>query len=233
MTGEHRAEIEAEIRRRGIAITSFGQPGAEQQIADAERQLGHALPAALRRLYRAFDGFCGPANAAFLWPLFGDDGLVRRNLFGRSQRWAPSWHGQVILFGDNGVGDYRGIPCDRPDRRHGMAPYRRGSILDRGTFDSRRLGEGTAAIRQGRETGRSFVSRFDGIYLDPTMCAPRDHRSSPPRIRSRAGDGAAALDSRFRGNDNQRVLRAKPFSEALPRRKLRPLVAALCPAYQQ
>jgi hypothetical protein len=110
MTGEHRAEIEAEIRRRGIAITSFGQPCAERQIADAEGQLGHALPAALRRLYRAFDGFRGPANTAFIWPLFGDAGLVRLNLFGLSRPWAPSWHGQVILFGDNGVGDYWGLP---------------------------------------------------------------------------------------------------------------------------
>ena len=109
MTGEHRAEIEAEIGRRGIAITSFGQPCEEREIANAEQQLGHALPVALRRLYRAFDGFRGPGNAVFLWPLFGDDGLVRRGLFGRSQRWAPSWHGRVILFGDNGVGDYWGL----------------------------------------------------------------------------------------------------------------------------
>ncbi|HZF35507.1 MAG TPA: SMI1/KNR4 family protein [Candidatus Angelobacter sp.] len=114
MMGEHRAEIEAEIRGRGIAITSCGQPCPEERIADAERQLSQALPAALRRLYSAFDGFRGPTNAAFLWPLFGDNGLVRFNLLGRRDPWAPSWHGRVILFGDNGVGDYWGLPVSDP-----------------------------------------------------------------------------------------------------------------------
>jgi hypothetical protein len=111
---DSRAELEGEIRWRGIAITSFGQPCSDEQIADAERQLGQALPVALRRLYHAFDGFRGPTNAAFLWPLFGDNGLVRSNLHGRKEPWAPRWCGQVIIFGDNGVGDYWGINLTEP-----------------------------------------------------------------------------------------------------------------------
>lgn len=119
--GSGRIVLEAEIRRRSIAVTSFVPPCSEGQIVDAERPLGHALPPALRRLYDTFDGFLGPTNAA---------------LYGRCPE-TTAWSGSI----SSGAGR------DRPSRCHRMAPRRRRGGFNRRPFDSRCLGEGAEEIR--------------------------------------------------------------------------------------
>ena len=66
---------------REITAESLGTACTHAQIARAEAKLDQKLPAVLPDLYLEFDGFAGPTGAGFLWPLFGDNGLVRYNLF--------------------------------------------------------------------------------------------------------------------------------------------------------
>jgi hypothetical protein len=91
----------------------FGAPCDEETIQRAEQAIGETLPTQLRALYLAFDGFFGPTDAAFFWPLFGNEGLVRMNVFYRSD--GPFPHELVsrcLFFGDNGCGAQWGFHRD-------------------------------------------------------------------------------------------------------------------------
>jgi hypothetical protein len=68
---------------------SFGAPCTEADIRRAEASLGEPLPAILCELYLAFDGFLGPTNASFFWPLFSREGLVEMNQFYRGDALFP------------------------------------------------------------------------------------------------------------------------------------------------
>ena len=61
----------------------IGPPCTEADVHRAEAALGETFPPPLRACYLAFDGFIGPTDARFLWPLFGYPGLVRSNQFYR------------------------------------------------------------------------------------------------------------------------------------------------------
>src|SRR5262249_45653371 len=58
----------AEVQRC-CRVASFGPPCTRAQIETAERALGLRFPPWLAELLSAFDGFRGPTNARFLWPL--------------------------------------------------------------------------------------------------------------------------------------------------------------------
>jgi hypothetical protein len=91
----------------------FGPPVSESDIRQAEAKLGEPLPAVLRDLYRAFDGFRGPTNAAFFWPLLGRDGLVEMNWFYRGDPLFPKdLVARCVFFGDDGCGAQWGISRD-------------------------------------------------------------------------------------------------------------------------
>lgn len=93
----------------------FGPPCTENDLRRAELALSAPLPPALRSLYAAFDGFRGPTNAGFFWPLFGRDGLVDRNLIYRDEPFPIEWTSQCIFFGDYGCGAMWGIKWDLPN----------------------------------------------------------------------------------------------------------------------
>jgi hypothetical protein len=96
---------------------SFGAPCTATDICRAEAALGEPLPAALRELYLAFDGFLGSTNAQFLWPLFGREGLVELNEFFRGDDLFPQGLvGQCLFFGDYGCGPLWGFKRDLPDK---------------------------------------------------------------------------------------------------------------------
>lgn len=116
MANRTRDELLAEIKTCGIEIVSIGEPLPANKLVEASQQLSQELPPPLQELYLAFDGLRGPTNAAFLWPLFGHDGLVSYNIFVRRENYAPSWIGTVIFFGGDGVGDYWGIEVSAPHR---------------------------------------------------------------------------------------------------------------------
>ena len=90
--------------QRIVSVTRLGSPCSLAAIQDAEKELGHPLPQPLRVFYLACDGFRGPYHVELLWPLFGDNNLVRFNKFFRLEPYAPSWVGDVVFFGDDGVG---------------------------------------------------------------------------------------------------------------------------------
>jgi hypothetical protein len=90
---------------------TFGPPCTEAQIALAEKRLGHALPPVLVELYREFDGFLGPTNAQFFYPLCDaptdmSASLVAHTLFLRGEDYFPAFMKSAVAVGDMGTG-----PC--------------------------------------------------------------------------------------------------------------------------
>jgi hypothetical protein len=95
----------------------FGPPCTEADVRRAEAALGEPLPPPLRACYLAFDGFFGPTDARFLWPLFGYPGLVRSNQFYRGDDLFPrDLVTRCVFFGDNGCGPQWGIHRDLPGK---------------------------------------------------------------------------------------------------------------------
>jgi hypothetical protein len=96
---------------------SFGPPCSEADVRRAEAALGEPLPPILRELYLAFDGFRGPTNAAFFWPLFSREGLIEMNRFYRGDDLFPQQLvSQCLFFGDNGCGPQWGFKRDLPGK---------------------------------------------------------------------------------------------------------------------
>jgi hypothetical protein len=88
---------------------NFGSPASESELAEAERILGHSLPNELRRLYLEFDGFLGPTDSPFLFPVLkrprpGGESLVTYTQFFRIETGMPAWLQQAVAVGDNGTG---------------------------------------------------------------------------------------------------------------------------------
>jgi hypothetical protein len=98
----------------------FGPSVSTDQIAEAERVLGHELPPILRTLYGAFDGFAGPTNAPFMFPLlkgsaFSQESLVSFTLFLRGEDGFPVFLQRAVAVGDNGTGASWLILLDKPN----------------------------------------------------------------------------------------------------------------------
>ena len=105
--------------RAHFAGHRFGPPCTEAALRRAEATLREPLPQVLRELYLTFDGFLGPTDATFLWPLFapkaGASGLVETNLFFRGDELFPQeLVSRCVFFGDNGIGPQWGLHRDRP-----------------------------------------------------------------------------------------------------------------------
>jgi hypothetical protein len=68
-------------------------------IADVERQLNVPMPPWLREVYLSCNGFSGPTDECYLYPLHGREGVGEFTLFLREQEWAPAWLECAIVFG--------------------------------------------------------------------------------------------------------------------------------------
>jgi hypothetical protein len=101
--------------RGTAALHRIGDPLDEAGLARAEARLGRALPADLRRLYEACDGFDGFGGSLFIAPAlraadYADDL--------RDSDWVIG--PELIVFGGNGAGDFYalwypdGAPPDDP-----------------------------------------------------------------------------------------------------------------------
>jgi hypothetical protein len=106
--------------RGAFAGYDFGPPISPEEIDEAEWTLGHALPAVLRDLYSAFDGFQGPTATNFFYPLIrprpsSGPTLVEQTLWLRSEDYFPEFFRRSVAFGDYGCGSYWGIRLDAPD----------------------------------------------------------------------------------------------------------------------
>jgi hypothetical protein len=110
----------AEIRR-AFSQYAMGASCTPEDIAAAERQLGHALPPVVAELYREMDGFLGPTNAQFMYPLLQDrtnasrSSLVGMTLFLRSEDF-PGFLGRAVAIGDAGTGPFWLVFLDEPDK---------------------------------------------------------------------------------------------------------------------
>lgn len=91
----------------------FGAACTPADIAKAEEQLGHPLPPLLTELYLNFDGFAGPTDAAFFYPLTS---LVKYTLFLRTEDYFPRFLQRAVAIGDYGTGPYWVILIDAPDK---------------------------------------------------------------------------------------------------------------------
>ena len=99
----------------------FGAACTPSDVVKAEELLGHPLPPMLTELYLNFDGFAGPTNAAFFYPLltpssFSNTSLVEHTLFLRSEDHFPAFLQRAVAVGDYGVGPCWVILMDSPDR---------------------------------------------------------------------------------------------------------------------
>ncbi|MGC4005938.1 MAG: hypothetical protein QM811_23585 [Pirellulales bacterium] len=99
----------------------FGAPCPAAELARAEAALGQRIPAVLRELYLAFDGFRGPTNASFFWPLFaktpGGFALVEMNRYLRDDDVFPqAFTTGCVFYGDAGVGSQWGLKADLPGK---------------------------------------------------------------------------------------------------------------------
>ncbi len=113
--------FEASDVRRAFPQGTFGSPAAPETIAEAERLLGHQLPEPVRSLYLEFDGFQGPTNAHFLFPILdrpasGGESLVTYTKFFRSESYFPAWLQHALALGDNGTGATWFILLDQDNR---------------------------------------------------------------------------------------------------------------------
>lgn len=99
----------------------FGAACTPADIAKAEKQLGHPLPPPLAELYLNFNGFAGPTNAAFFYPLlkpssFATTSLVEYTLFLRSEDYFPEFLWRAVAIGDYGTGPCWVILIDAPGK---------------------------------------------------------------------------------------------------------------------
>ncbi len=107
-----------EVRRHFDGL-DFGLPCTADDLEQAEQQLGHPLPVALRELYLSFDGFLGPTAAVFFSPLLerevsDENSLVGFTLFLRSENYFPKFLQRAVVFGGDGCGSNWGILIDSP-----------------------------------------------------------------------------------------------------------------------
>lgn len=110
----------AEVGRH-FAGYRFGEPCTAEQVARAESILRQPIPLDIRRLYLDFNGFLGPTDSPFFWPLFeqtpGGPALVEMNLFYRNDSVFPhELTSMCLFFGDAGGGSQWGVKADLPGK---------------------------------------------------------------------------------------------------------------------
>ncbi len=98
----------------------FGAPVSAQVIAEVEAELGHALPQVLRDLYLDFDGFMGPLNTPFLFPLRERPNAMQESLlsftrFLRDEDYCPPWLHRAVAIGGDGSGSAWFVLLESPD----------------------------------------------------------------------------------------------------------------------
>ena len=104
--------------RAHFSTGRFGPACTSEDITRAEAKLGVRLPSALKDLYLSFDGFRGPTNAQYLFPLLsctdGGSSLCDMTLFFRS--WEQIDLSRFIFFGSSSGDECWGISIDDPKK---------------------------------------------------------------------------------------------------------------------
>jgi hypothetical protein len=107
--------MHADIRSH-FAGRRFGAPCTPEQIAAAEAKLGIRMPDPLRELYLAFDGFRGPTNAQYLFPLVSctDRGSSLFEMTRFFRDWKLVNLSRFVFFGLSTADENWGISVDDP-----------------------------------------------------------------------------------------------------------------------
>lgn len=100
-----------------LGALETGQPCTEREIIDAERILGFSLPQELRNVYLSVNGFAGPSEARFLYPLtrresFSLVTMLRLTQVLRGLPEAASLWRAAVAFGDYGIGSTWGMTAE-------------------------------------------------------------------------------------------------------------------------
>ena len=100
-----------------IYAFTHGDPCGTDEFEQAEKSLGHMLPPELVRIYKLANGFRGPTNAAFLYPLqegqsFNQETAVGLTRFFRQDPGHSELWKRAVAFGDFGIGATWGINID-------------------------------------------------------------------------------------------------------------------------
>lgn len=96
----------ASIKERILAAmpkVSFNDPATSVMIEKAQLSLAVTFPSWLRDLYLTCDGFSGPTDVRYLYPLCEDNGVVEFTLFLRNE-WKLPWLNRCAVFSENGLG---------------------------------------------------------------------------------------------------------------------------------
>jgi len=109
--------MKAEIRAH-FSRGRFGSPCTPEQIAAVEEKIGLRLPEPLRELYLAFDGFRGPTNAQYLFPLAQctDGGSSLREMTLLFRDWKLVDLSSFVFFGSSSGDECWGISVDDPKK---------------------------------------------------------------------------------------------------------------------
>jgi len=100
-----------------LEVLETGQPCTEREILDAESILGFSLPQELRNAYLSANGFTGPSDARFLYPLSRRESFSLVTMLGLTQvlRGLPEasslWR-CALAFGDYGIGSTWGMTAE-------------------------------------------------------------------------------------------------------------------------
>ena len=106
--------------RSSFPNSAFGPPVSAQVISEVEAELGHELPQVLRDLYLNFDGFMGPLNTPFLFPLRErptemQESLLSFTRFLRDEDYCPPWLHRAVAVGGDGGGSAWFVLLETPD----------------------------------------------------------------------------------------------------------------------
>lgn len=82
---------------------SFNESATLDLIEQAQLALAVTFPHWLKELYLTCDGFSGPTEVRYLYPLLGGDGTVEFTLFLRNE-WQLPWLNRCAIFSENGGG---------------------------------------------------------------------------------------------------------------------------------
>jgi hypothetical protein len=85
--------------RNSMRIETLGSPATSADIAMVEARLGVAFPSWLRTLYLTCDGFTGPTDWQYLFPLAGHLGVIGYTEWLRREEWGPAWLSRAFVFG--------------------------------------------------------------------------------------------------------------------------------------
>jgi hypothetical protein len=87
-----------------MRVTQYFPPADPKDVDHVEQELGVRFPPWLRQIYAAADGFLGPTEVRYLYPLLPTNGVLDFTRFLRADWRDAVWLQRAIVFAENGLG---------------------------------------------------------------------------------------------------------------------------------